>query len=80
MEKAQLTVLMTGVSVVLAGLAEETPAPVMVNAEAMLARAALSAVDTDAPLEAVAETNERVTREVSLRSRSRKVIEPLSRS
>ena len=80
MENDQLTVLTTGLLVVLAGLAPATPAPERVKLLATLARAASSADETEAPEDAVADTNARVTTEVLVRSRSMKVNEPLSRS
>ena len=80
MAKVQFTLFTTGAPVLLAGLAVLTPPPVIVKALARLARAALSSADTVAPLEAVADTRERLTVEVFVRSRSTKVIEPVSRS
>jgi hypothetical protein len=80
MAKAQFTLLVTGEAEVLAGLGVETPAPVIVKALAMSARAALSAVDREALPDGTAPMKERLTVDLSVRSRSLKVIDPASRS
>ena len=49
MRKSQLTVLLTGVVVVLASVLEERPSPVMVKVLTRSAKAALSAAETEAP-------------------------------